>query len=316
MPQWAGSNWYYLRYMSPNYKDALVDPAAEKYWGQVDFYIGGAEHAVLHLLYARFWHKVLFDIGVVTNDEPFKKLMNQGLILGSDGEKMSKSRGNVVNPDDVIAEYGADTLRLYEMFMGPIERAKPWQTEGLGGVHRFLNRVWRIYMTEEGDLNPKINDNTSGETFVRAYHKTIKIVGEHIERARFNTAISQMMVFINECYKENSLNRDMLRGFVKVLSTFAPHIAEELWEKLGESTILLYETWPAYDPAMVVEDMIEYPVQINGKVRLKLNIPADADESAIKEMLFSNEKLGQYTEGKTIVKTIIIPKRIITLVVK
>ncbi|MEA2076959.1 MAG: leucine--tRNA ligase [Candidatus Marinimicrobia bacterium] len=316
MPQWAGSNWYYLRYMSPNYKDALVDPLAEKYWGQVDFYIGGAEHAVLHLLYARFWHKVLFDIGVVTHDEPFKKLMNQGLILGSDGEKMSKSRGNVVNPDDVIAEYGADTLRLYEMFMGPIERAKPWQTEGLGGIHRFLNRVWRILVTEEGDLSPNIKESGAGDTFIKAYHKTVQIVGEHIERARFNTAISQMMVFINECYKENTLNRDMMTGFVKLLSTFAPHIAEELWEKFGESSVLLYETWPTYDSAMVVEDMIEYPVQINGKVRLKLNISADADEDAIKEALFSHEKLGQYTEGKTIVKTIIVPKRIITLVVK
>ena len=316
MPQWAGSNWYYLRYMSPKYKDALVDPEAVKYWGEVDFYIGGAEHAVLHLLYARFWHKVLFDIGVVPHDEPFKKLMNQGLILGSDGEKMSKSRGNVVNPDDVIKEYGADTLRLYEMFMGPIERAKPWQTEGLGGVFRFLNRVWRIYVNEEGEINENIRETGAGETFIKAYHKTVKIVGEHIERARFNTAISQMMVFINECYKETTLNRDMMIGFVKMLSTFAPHIAEELWEKLGQKGILLYEVWPEYDPEMVSEDMIEYPVQINGKIRLKLNIDAEADEDAIKDILFSEEKLTQYIEGKTILKTIIIPKRIITLVVK
>ena len=316
MPQWAGSNWYYLRYMSPNYKDALVDPEAEKYWGQVDFYIGGAEHAVLHLLYARFWHKVLYDIGVVSHDEPFKKLMNQGLILGTDGEKMSKSRGNVVNPDDVIAEYGADSLRMYEMFMGPIERAKPWNTEGLGGIHRFLNRIWRIYVNEDGRLNQHIKESGAGETFIKAYHKTVQVVGDHIERARFNTAISQMMVFINECYKEKTLNLDMMTGFVKVLSTFAPHIAEELWEKLGQTTALLYEEWPTFDPEMVLEDMIEYPVQINGKVRFKLEISADADESSIKEALMEHERLPMYTEGKTIVKTIIVPKRIITLVVK
>ena len=200
--------------------------------------------------------------------------------------------------------------------MGPIERAKPWQTEGLGGIHRFLNRVWRMYVTEEGDLNPNIKENGAGDTFMKAYHKTVQVVGEHIERARFNTAIAQMMVFINECYKETTINRDMMTGFVKLLSTFAPHIAEELWEKLGETSVLLYETWPTYDPDMVVEDMIEYPVQINGKVRLKLNIPADADEAVIKDTLFSHEKLGQYIEGKTIVKTIIVPKRIITLVVK
>ncbi len=316
MPQWAGSCWYYLRYMSPNYKDGLVDPQAVKYWGEVDFYIGGAEHAVLHLLYARFWHKVLYDIGVVDYDEPFKKLMNQGLILGTDGEKMSKSRGNVVNPDDVIAEYGADSLRMYEMFMGPIERAKPWSTEGLGGIHRFLNRVWRLYVNEDGDLNDILQDNGAGENFAKAYHKVVKGVGEHLERNRYNTAISQMMVFINECYKEKILDRSMMTEFVKVLSTFAPHIAEELWEKLGQKSVLLYETWPTFDPDMVVEDMVEYPVQINGKIRFKMNISADADQDAIKEALMTHDKIAQYIEGKTIVKTIIVPKRIITLVVK
>ncbi|MFA6618960.1 MAG: leucine--tRNA ligase, partial [Candidatus Neomarinimicrobiota bacterium] len=316
MPQWAGSNWYYLRYMSPDYEDALVDPEAEKYWGQVDFYIGGAEHAVLHLLYARFWHKVLYDIGVVSHDEPFKKLINQGLILGTDGEKMSKSRGNVVNPDDVIEEYGADSLRLYEMFMGPIERAKPWSTEGLAGMYRFLNRVWRIYVNDDGSLNEKITDDRSDESFEKIYHKTVKTVGEHLERTRFNTAISQMMVFINECYKTDKFNRGMMIGFVKVLSTFAPHIAEELWEKLGQKSVLLYETWPEYDAEMVVEDMIEYPVQINGKIRFKLEISAEATQDDIKEALMSHDRLPQYTEGKTIIKTIIVPKRIVTLVVK
>ena len=202
------------------------------------------------------------------------------------------------------------------MFMGPIERAKPWNTEGLGGIHRFLNRIWRIYVNEDGRLNENIKESGAGDTFIKAYHKTVQIVGDHIERARFNTAISQMMVFINECYKETTLNRVMMTGFVKLLSPFAPHLAEELWEKLGQSTTLLYESWPEFDPDMVVEDIIEYPVQINGKVRFKLEIAADADEDSIKEALMEHERLPMYTEGKTIVKTIIIPKRIITLVVK
>jgi len=316
MPQWAGSNWYYLRYMSPDCDNAPVDPAAETYWGQVDFYIGGAEHAVLHLLYARFWHKVLYDLGVVSHSEPFKKLMNQGLILGEDGEKMSKSRGNVINPDIVIREYGADTLRMYEMFMGPIERAKPWSTEGLGGIFRFLNRIWRIYIDENGELNPQIMPKGSGENFEKVFHKTVKILGEHIERARFNTGISQMMVFINECYKENILNASMMRDFIKILSVFAPHLAEELWERTGNRTVLAYEPWPEYDPEMVRDEIVEYPVQINGKVRFKISVDSEADEEAIRTLLLDHERLAQYTEGKSIVKIIIVPKRIITLVVK
>jgi leucyl-tRNA synthetase len=316
MPQWAGSNWYYLRYMSPDCDNAPVDPAAETYWGQVDFYIGGAEHAVLHLLYARFWHKVLYDLGVVSHSEPFKKLMNQGLILGEDGEKMSKSRGNVINPDIVIREYGADTLRMYEMFMGPIERAKPWSTEGLGGIFRFLNRIWRIYIDENGELNPQIRPEGSGDAFVKCFHKTVKILGEHIERARFNTGISQMMVFINECYKETVLNAPMMRDFIKILSVFAPHLAEELWERTGNHSVLTYEPWPEYDPEMVKDEILEYPVQINGKVRFKISVDAEADEEAIRALLLDHERLAQYTEGKSIVKIIIVPKRIITLVVK
>jgi leucyl-tRNA synthetase len=259
---------------------------------------------------------VLYDIGVVSHDEPFKKLMNQGLILGEDGEKMSKSRGNVVNPDDVIALYGADSLRMYEMFMGPIERAKPWNTEGLGGIHRFLNRIWRIYVNDDGNISQNIKDKGAGEEFKKAYHKTVQIVGDHIERARFNTAIAQMMVFINECYKETTLDRDMMTGFIKLLSTFAPHIAEELWHKMGHTGVLLYEKWPEFDPKMVIEEKIEYPVQINGKVRFKIEISADAEEDDIKAALFSHDRFFQYTEGKDIIKTIIVPKRIITLVVK
>ncbi len=316
MPQWAGSNWYYLRYMSPRCDKALVDPEAEKYWGQVDFYIGGAEHAVLHLLYSRFWHKFLYDIGVVSYNEPFNKLMNQGLILGPDGEKMSKSRGNVINPDDVIKQYGADSLRMYEMFMGPIERAKPWSTEGLGGIHRFLNRIWRIYTDDNGKLNANIREVEPGRSYERVYHKTVKTVTEHIEQARFNTAISQMMVFINESYKQKHLNISMMSGFVKMLSTFAPHIAEELWQILGNNSILSYEKWPEYDDAKAKDEEIEYPVQINGKVRFKLLADAGADENTVRELLYEHEKFEYYTKGKQIIKIIVIPKRIVTLVVK
>ncbi len=316
MPQWAGSNWYYLRYMSPHCDKAPVDPEAEKYWGQVDFYIGGAEHAVLHLLYARFWHKFLYDIGAVSHKEPFKKLLNQGLILGPDGDKMSKSRGNVINPDDVIREYGADSLRMYEMFMGPIERAKPWSEEGLGGIHRFLNRIWRIYTGADGKMNPQICDAQPGKSFEKAYHKTVKTVTEHIETARFNTAISQMMVFINECYKEKSLNISMMSNFIKMLSTFAPHIAEELWEITGHKSVLSYAAWPEYDTEKARDEEIEYPVQINGKVRFRLTADAEAKEEEIRELLFAHEKFGHYTRDKEIVKIIVVPKRIVTLVVK
>lgn len=317
MPQWAGSNWYYLRYMSPNYDKAPVSSEAERYWGQVDFYIGGAEHAVLHLLYARFWHKVLYDLGVVSHDEPFQKLLNQGLILGADGEKMSKSRGNVVNPDDVIREYGADSLRMYEMFMGPIDRAKPWSTEGLGGIHRFLNRIWRIYIDENAQINPQIIKNAVVYPALEiSFHKTVKIVSEHIEEARFNTAISQMMIFINDCYKATQLNRAYMLDFIKILSVFAPHIAEELWQRMGMTCVLSRESWPEYDPEKARDEMIEYPVQINGKIRFKLEIPAATEEREIRKALETHEKYAFYTEGKILLKCIIIPGKIITLVLK
>lgn len=316
MPQWAGSNWYYLRYMSPKCKDRLVSEEAEKYWGQVDFYIGGAEHAVLHLLYARFWHKVLFDLGVVTHKEPFKKLINQGLILGEDGEKMSKSRGNVVNPDDIISIYGADSLRLYEMFMGPIERAKPWSTDGLGGIHRFLNRVWRLYMTEEGDLATRITANEASETHKKSYHKMVKTLTEHLDKNRYNTAISQMMVFINDCYKEKELNQLFMREFLKILSCFAPHISEELWQKIGETSVLLKESWPTFDNTYVTEDTVEYPVQFNGKIRFRIQAPQDADKNQVQKMVEAHERFAEQTEGKTVLKFIVVPKRIVTVVVK
>ncbi len=316
MPQWAGSNWYYLRYISPFNESELVDKELEKYWMPVDFYIGGAEHAVLHLLYARFWHKVLYDIGAVSTDEPFQKLLNQGLILGSDGEKMSKSRGNVINPDNIIKKYGADSLRVYEMFMGPIERPKPWSTDGLTGVHRFLNRIWRLYISEEGNVNSNIKSEKNSESFEKEYHKTVKIVGEHIEEARFNTAISQMMVFINVGYKEKILNKEIMVNFIKLLSPFAPHIAEELWEKMEMESELTYSEWPTYDKSKLVEETIEYPVQINGKMRSKIVSNIDDDNDRIKEIVLNDPKTKEYIDGKKIIKFLVVPKKIVTVVVK
>ncbi len=316
MPQWAGSNWYYLRYIDPHNEEKLVDPDKEKEWMPVDFYIGGAEHAVLHLLYARFWHKVLYDLGAVSTDEPFQKLMNQGLILGEDGEKMSKSRGNVVNPDDIIHEFGADTLRVYEMFMGPIERPKPWSTKGLAGIHRFLNRIWRLYVLENGQANPLIGKRESSTEFVKVYHETVKILTEHIEECRFNTAISQLMVFINEAYKEENLNIDYMNGFIQLLSPFAPHLAEELWEILGNRDELTYKPWPVYDKTYLIRDEIEYPVQINGKVRTVITVPRNLPTEKLKTLIFDDDRVKKHTNGKTILKTIIVPEKIVTIVVK
>ncbi len=315
MPQWAGSNWYYLRYIDPRNDDALVDPELEKYWMNVDFYIGGAEHAVLHLLYARFWHKVLYDFGVVSTDEPFHKLLNQGLILGEDGEKMSKSRGNVINPDDVIADFGADSLRLYEMFMGPIERPKPWSMSGIAGIHRFLNRIYRLYI-EDAALNPNISETASSDSMTRTYHKTVKVVTGHIEQTRFNTAIAQMMVFVNEAYKEQTLNRQILTGFLQLLSPFAPHIAEELWEKLGEKENINTAAWPEYDEAFVVEEVMEYPVMFNGKLRFKLALPAETAADEVERQLRADERFAHYCGDKAVAMLKIIPGKIITVALK
>jgi leucyl-tRNA synthetase len=315
MPQWAGSNWYYLRYIDPHNSEKLVDSKKEKYWMPVDFYIGGAEHAVLHLLYARFWHKVLYDLGVVSTDEPFQKLMNQGLILGEDGEKMSKSRGNVVNPDEIIHEYGADTLRVYEMFMGPIERPKPWSTQGLAGINRFLNRIWRLFIEEDGTLTDKITDDHASGQNVKVYHETVKILTEHIESCRFNTAISQLMVFINECYKEKTLNRSFMNGFVKLLSPFAPHLAEELWEKMGNTDELTYSSWPEYEEKYLIEATIDYPVQINGKVRTVITVPKNISRGDLEAVVFENDRVQKYTAGKPIRKFIVVPEKIITIVI-
>ncbi len=316
MPQWAGSCWYYLRFMDPHNREAAWDPELEKYWGPVDLYLGGTEHAVLHLLYARFWHKVLFDLGLVSTSEPFKKLRNQGMILGENGEKMSKSRGNVVNPDDVIAAQGADSLRLYLMFLGPLERDKPWNTKGIEGVRRFLERAWRLFVDDEDMLDAGLRDVEPGEDSLRVLHKTIDAVTTMTEDLRFNTAISQMMVFVNEMTQLEVRPRAVLEKFVLLLGPYAPHLAEELWSRLGHTETMAYEAWPVADPAYLVQDLITVVVQVNGKVRDQLEIPADAAEQDVKDAALGSAKVTQWTEGKQIVKTIYVPGKLVSVVVK
>ncbi|MCM3759568.1 leucine--tRNA ligase [Alkalihalobacillus oceani] len=316
MPQWAGSCWYFLRYIDPHNQDALADPEKLKKWLPVDIYIGGAEHAVLHLLYARFWHKFLYDIGVVSTKEPFQKLYNQGMILGENNEKMSKSKGNVVNPDDVVKSHGADTLRLYEMFMGPLDGSIAWSTNGLDGARRFLDRVWRLFVNEEtGELNPAIQDAEGSVDFLRVYHQSVKKITDDMTELRFNVAISQMMVFINEGYKQEVLPKALMEGFVKLLSPIAPHLAEELWEKLGHSNTVSYEAWPEYDETQLVENEVEIVVQINGKVRTKLTIPAEANREQMEEIARQDEKVQAAIEGKTIRKLIAVPGKLVNIVV-
>ncbi|MED5051221.1 leucine--tRNA ligase [Anoxybacteroides rupiense] len=314
MPQWAGSCWYYLRYIDPHNSEQLADPEKLQKWLPVDIYIGGAEHAVLHLLYARFWHKFLYDIGVVPTKEPFQKLFNQGMILGENNEKMSKSKGNVVNPDDIIESHGADTLRLYEMFMGPLEASIAWSTKGLDGARRFLDRVWRLFVEENGELNPKIVDQAEEDTLERVYHQTVKKVTEDYEAIRFNTAISQLMVFINEAYKAPVLPKAYMEGFVKLLSPVCPHIAEELWEKLGHTNTIAYEAWPVYDETKLVEDEIEIVVQVNGKVRAKLHVPADASKEQMEQIALEDAKVKEQLDGKTIRKVIAVPGKLVNIV--
>ncbi|MCU0411892.1 MAG: leucine--tRNA ligase [Bacteroidetes bacterium] len=315
MPQWAGSCWYYLRYIDPKNDSAFVDPAKERRWMPIDLYVGGSEHAVLHLMYARFWHKVLFDLGHVSTKEPFTRLRHQGIILGEDSRKMSKSRGNVVNPDDVVQEYGADAMRLFEMFMGPLEEMKPWSTRGVEGVFRFLNRAWRLYVTEEGTLASNIVDDAPTEATERLYHQTVQKVGADIESLRFNTAISQMMIFVNEMMKLDARPRAVLEPFVLLLAPFAPHLAEELWQKLGHSHSLAYEPWPAFDPAKAAESSLEIVVQINGKVRAKIIVPAGTAATQLEALAFADENVRKYTDGKKIVKKIVVPDKLVNIVV-
>jgi leucyl-tRNA synthetase len=360
MPQWAGSCWYYLRYLDAGNTNAFVGHGAENYWmgsasssrithhasrttPGVDLYVGGTEHAVLHLLYARFWHKVLFDLGCVSTPEPFFKLVNQGLILGEDGQKMSKSRGNVVNPDDILKEFGADAFRLYEMFMGPLEMVKPWNTKGVEGVYRFLGRVWRLFVDEKSEtefelaettteasnhaalldlfkLSPAIQDVQATPAQLKALHACIKKVTEDLDAMRFNTAISAMMVFVNEAMTWETKPVSVLREFLTLLQPFSPHIAEELWSRTNSAfslqpSALSYTPWPKFDPALLVESEIEIPVSVNGKMRDVIKVAVDADQVVLEAAARASEKVKPFLEGKTIRKVIIVPKKMVNIVV-
>ncbi|WP_409306062.1 leucine--tRNA ligase [Peribacillus sp. SCS-155] len=314
MPQWAGSSWYFLRYIDPTNEKAIADPEKLKEWLPVDMYIGGAEHAVLHLLYARFWHKFLYDLGVVPTKEPFQKLFNQGMILGENNEKMSKSKGNVVNPDDIIKSHGADTLRLYEMFMGPLEASIAWSANGLDGARRFLDRVWRLLVEDDGTLSEKVVENDNSGKLEKVYHQTVKKVTENYEELKLNTAISQLMVFINDAYKAQNLPKAYIEGFTKMLSPVAPHIAEELWEKLGHIESITYETWPAYDEAKLVEDEVEIVIQINGKVKTKLMVPTGSSKEKLEELAMHDAAIKEQIDGKTIRKVIAVPGKLVNIV--
>jgi leucyl-tRNA synthetase len=383
MPQWAGSCWYYLRFLDPRNGRAAVDPNLEKAWMPVDLYVGGAEHAVLHLLYSRFWHKVLFDRGIVSSPEPFRRLINQGMILGeveftgfrdSDGNwlsaqgvtatdagyvhrqngapvsavkvppheadksgdsfvlksdpkirldsrahKMSKSRGNVVNPDEIVSNHGADSLRLYEMFMGPLEATKPWSMEGVSGVHGFLNRVWRLIVDEADEtlkLNVAIRKVEPAVEQDRVLHKTIEAVTRDIERLSFNTAIARMMEFVNYFTKQSVRPQSVMERFVLLLSPFAPHIAEELWQLLGHDGSLAYQAWPTFDEALTREETIEIPVQVNGKLRWRVAAPAGIDRAELETLARSDERAAEHLAGKNIVKTVVVPGRLVNFVVK
>ena len=314
MPQWAGSSWYFLRFMDPHNEDALVSQEALEKWGNVDLYIGGAEHAVLHLLYARFWHKFLYDIGVVPTKEPFQKLFNQGMILGENNEKMSKSKGNVVNPDDVVNEYGADTLRVYEMFMGPLDASIAWSENGLEGSRRFLDRVWRLLINEDTlALADSVKESDSKE-LEKVYHQTVKKVTEDYEQLHFNTAISQMMIFLNEAKDVDVLPIQFVEGFVKLLAPIAPHLAEEIWEKLGHTESISEEAWPTFVEELTVDDQVEIVIQVMGKLVTRLDIDVNLDKEVVEELALSQESVQEAIKGKTIRKVIVVPNRLVNIV--
>jgi len=313
MPQWAGSCWYYLRFIDPDNEKHLVDRAKEKYWMPVDLYVGGSEHAVLHLLYARFWHKVLYDIGVVGTPEPFKKLVHQGIVLGEDNQKMSKSRGNVVNPDEMMDQFGADAVRLYEMFMGPLEAMKPWSARGVEGVTRFLERVWRLMINEEGQVSETIVDEPPSMEQRRLLHQTVKKVTEDIEALRFNTAISQMMVFTNEMTKADRRSRAVIESFVQLLSPFAPHLAEELWVLLDHPPSISQQAWPTFDPALIVSDKMIIPIQINGKLRGKIEVPVSSTRDEVEGL--ARAQAAEWLNGKELKKIVYVEKKLINFVV-
>lgn len=315
MPQWAGSSWYFLRYVDPTNKEMLADPEKLKKWFPVDMYIGGAEHAVLHLLYARFWHKFLYDIGVVPTPEPFHRVFNQGMILGSDGNKMSKSKGNVINPDDVVKTLGADTLRLYEMFMGPLDATKPWSETGLEGSRRFLDRVWRLLVDDNGQVKDSVTVEHDGK-LTKLYHQTVKKVTEDYAILHFNTAISQMMVFVNEANKADTVPLAYAKGFIQLLAPITPHIAEELWHKLGETQSISLASWPTYDEAELVENTVEVIFQVNGKIKARQSVQVDLDKEALEALARQNSNVQTSLADKTVVKVIAVPNKLVNFVVK
>ena len=315
MPQWAGSCWYYLRYIDPKNNENAWDSDKESYWMPVDLYVGGAEHAVLHLLYARFWHHVLHDLGFVSTREPFQKLFNQGMILGEDGSKMSKSRGNVINPDDVVDEFGADSMRLYEMFMGPLDKSKPWNTAGLQGCSRFINKLWDKICSNDG-LNVCITTDKPYSETVKLLHQTIKKVGDDIENLRFNTAISQMMIFTNHLVTLESVNKTVLKTFIQLLGPFIPHTAEEIWNRLDENQTLTYEPWPDYDENLTKEDLINIVIQVNGKLRTNIEIESNAEKESVLAQARKNEKIITYLSEGKLIKEIYVPGRLVNFVVK
>ncbi|HKA56957.1 MAG TPA: class I tRNA ligase family protein, partial [Candidatus Binatia bacterium] len=387
MPQWAGSCWYFLRFIDPHNSQRPWDPDKERYWMPVDLYVGGVEHAVLHLLYARFWHHVLYDCGLVSTPEPFQRLVNQGMILGfsyryyeddagkrysyhevqklsqngaeepeyvlatdprvklkvdyvpvdrvtwreetpyhpedqhlelePQTDKMSKSRGNVVNPDAVVAEYGADALRCYEMFMGPLEQVKPWNTRSVAGVSRFLARVWSLVVADGGEVKPQIvaEPPSPQDSLTRLYHRTIKKVTEDVEGMRFHTALSALMILVNEAQKAERLPRALVEGTVLALAPFAPHLAEELWQRLGHADTLAYEPWPTYDPELVRDETVTVAVQVNGKLRATIEVPADADQASTLAVARAHEKIQAHLHGKTVRREVVIPGRLVNLVV-
>ena len=315
MPQWAGSSWYWLRYTDPHNDKEFASKEALDYWSPVDLYVGGAEHAVLHLLYARFWHKVLYDLGLVPTKEPFMKLVNQGMILGSNHEKMSKSKGNVVNPDDIVDQYGADTLRLYEMFMGPLEESVPWDEKGLHGANKWVQRVWRLLMDDNNHLRDRVSTFNDGK-LTKIYNQTVKKVTEDYERMHFNTAISQLMVFVNEAYKADDLPVEYMQGFVKMIAPIMPHMAEELWSHFDVSDTITYQPWPTYDPKALVEDEVEMIVHFILQVRAKIKMAKDTDRDEAQQLALANEHVKKFTDGKDIKKVIVVPNKIVNIVAK
>jgi leucyl-tRNA synthetase len=317
MPQWAGSCWYYLRYIDPTNEEHFCDPQAEKYWMPVDLYVGGAEHAVLHLLYARFWHKVLYDLGHVSTPEPFTRLINQGMILGEDHQKMSKSRGNVVNPDDIISSHGADAMRLYEMFMGPLEAVKPWQTKGVEGVKRFLDRFWRLLVdhTQDESVLKLTEDKLDADT-LHILHVTIKKVTEDIEGVRLNTAIACMMECVNHLVKNKISSRAALEPLTQLVAPFAPHFAEEIWSLLGHSGGISYVPWPKYEEKYLAKNEITYPIQVNGKLRSNIALAADITKEEALTLAKEDPKIQKYLSEGTLRREIFVPGRMINLVIK